>query len=98
MGYKTASHFLRDIGQGNDFAIIDTHIIKFLAGELYVTFGLTYEEAIKEFRKQAARKDGYLGLEKLFQNIAKQNKLSCMELAGYLWKFYSGTSWEDFKY
>jgi thermostable 8-oxoguanine DNA glycosylase len=83
---------------GNDIAIIDTHIIKFLAEELCVTFGLTYEEAVKEFRKQATRKEGYLGLEKLFQNIAKQNRLSYMELDSYLWKNYSGTSWEDFKY
>jgi N-glycosylase/DNA lyase len=96
MGYKTASHFLRNMG--NDIAIIDTHIIKFLAEELCVTFGLTYEEAVKEFRKQATRKEGYLGLEKLFQNIAKQNRLSYMELDSYLWKNYSGTSWEDFKY
>jgi len=42
--------------------------------------------------------EGYLGLEKLFQNIAKQNGLSCAELDSFLWKFYSGTSWEDFKY
>jgi len=97
MGYKTSSHFLRNIGD-TTCAIIDTHIIKFLAEELCVTFGLTYEDAVKEFRKQATRKEGYLGLEKLFQNIAKQNGLSCAELDSYLWKFYSGTSWEDFKY
>jgi N-glycosylase/DNA lyase len=97
MGYKTSSHFLRNMGD-KTLAIIDTHIIKFLAEELCVTFGLTYEEAIKEFRKQATRKEGYLGLEKLFQNIAKQNGLSCAELDSYLWKNYSGTSWEDFKY
>jgi N-glycosylase/DNA lyase len=97
MGYKTSSHFLRNIGDST-LAIIDTHIIKFLAEELCVTFGFTYEEAVKEFRKQAIRKEGYLGLEKLFQNIAKQNGLSCAELDSFLWKYYSGTSWEDFKY
>jgi N-glycosylase/DNA lyase len=97
MGYKTASHFLRNMGN-TEVAIIDTHIIKFLAEELCVTFGLTYEEAVKEFRKQAGKKEGYLALEKLFQNIAKQNGLSCAELDSFLWKYYSGTSWEDFKY
>lgn len=30
MGYKEASHFLRNIGQGMDFAILDRHILRFL--------------------------------------------------------------------
>lgn len=28
LGYKEASHYLRNIGQGNDFAILDRHILR----------------------------------------------------------------------
>jgi N-glycosylase/DNA lyase len=98
LGYKASSHFLRNLGYGDNIAIIDTHIIKFLAEELAVIFGFTYEEAMQEFRKQASKKEGYLSLEKIFQNIAKENKLSCAELDSWLWKNYSGTNWEDFKF
>ncbi len=31
MGYKEASHFLRNIGLGEDLAILDRHILKNLA-------------------------------------------------------------------
>ena len=31
LGYKEASHFLRNIGRGEDLAILDRHILKNLA-------------------------------------------------------------------
>jgi N-glycosylase/DNA lyase len=97
MGMKVASHFLRNLGD-TSLAILDVHIIKFLAEQIGVPLNLTYENAIKYFKKVVSRKQGYLDLEKIFQNIAKENELSTAMLDAYLWKFYSGTSWENFKY
>jgi len=58
MGYKEASHFLRNIGHGEDFAILDRHIIrnlkcfkiideipKYLTGKNY----LDIEEKMRQF-------------------------------------------------
>ena len=97
LGYKASSHFLRNLGD-TSLAILDVHIIKFLAEQIGVPLNLTYENAIKYFKKVVSRKQGYLDLEKIFQNIAKENELSTAMLDAYLWKFYSGTSWENFKY
>jgi N-glycosylase/DNA lyase len=51
MGYKAASHFLRNMG-ATDLAIIDTHILKFLKikGKKY-----NYLKAEKKFRKIAIK-------------------------------------------
>jgi thermostable 8-oxoguanine DNA glycosylase len=59
---------------------------------------LTYEEAVEYFKKIVNTKRGYLDLEKVFQNIAKESELNPNQLDAYLWKNYSKTSWEAFKY
>jgi N-glycosylase/DNA lyase len=100
LGYKASSHFLRNLGYGDNITIIDTHIIKFLK-EIENQYPKRYEGLwlqLKNTEDSHLTKSIYLKLEKIFQNIAKENKVSCAELDSWLWKNYSGTSWEDFKY
>jgi len=100
LGMKTASHFMRNLGD-KDLAIIDTHIIKFLntltpndgkqffetqGGDWVITFGTPRTNK------------HYLEMEMIFQDIAKQNKLSSAELDALIWQRYSKTPWENFKY
>lgn len=96
MGMKAASHFLRNLGY-DALAIIDTHIIRFLAK--HSTAGWqnysTNEECL---RKQATKISGYEDLEMWFQTIAGHMNLTTAELDALIWKKYSNTSWEDFKY
>lgn len=51
LGYKTASHFLRNLGADN-LAIIDTHILKYMKIE---DKKWNYQEVEKRFRKRAKR-------------------------------------------
>ncbi len=79
LGMKVASHFLRNLGN-IDFAIIDTHIIKFM-----------------ECKHPGNNKE-YLKIEKKFQKKAKEMDLTPAELDALVWKKYSNTAWEDFKW
>ncbi|MBD3273599.1 N-glycosylase/DNA lyase [Candidatus Dependentiae bacterium] len=64
LGYKEASHFLRNVGY-NNLAIIDRHILKFLKKE----------NLIKEIPKTINKKK-YLEFEKILGNFKiKQSKL-----------------------
>ncbi len=76
LGYKEASHFLRNIGYEN-FAIIDFHII-----DVLVDYGLIE-------RPKTISKKKYLEIEGLLGKIAKKTGLSQGELDFYLW--YSET-------
>lgn len=109
MGYKTSSHFLRNIGDSS-LAIIDTHIIKFMLSnpkylikelsnieEIYLNSTFGYDMK-RDLLRIVQCKRGYLLVEKAFQQIAKDNSLTTAELDALVWKNYSGTSWEDFKY
>jgi len=77
LGYKEASHFLRNIGY-KKFAIIDRHILKILEEH----------KIIKEIPKTIT-KNKYLEIEKKFNSIANKVKLSPAELDLLLW--YSKT-------
>lgn len=79
LGMKTASHFLRNLGN-IDLAIIDTHIIKFMACD------------------HPKNRKGYLKIEKRFQERAKELNLTPAELDALVWKKYSNTAWEAFKW
>ncbi len=77
IGYKEASHFLRNVGYKN-FAILDRHILNTL-----------YEnKIISEIPKQL-NKNTYLKLENLMKIIADDVKISPAEMDLYLW--YSKT-------
>jgi N-glycosylase/DNA lyase len=77
IGWKEASHFLRNLGFKN-FAILDRHVLRILCEN-----GI-----IKEVPKTLSRKK-YLGIEKKLQDIAKNLNITPAELDLYL--FYLDT-------
>lgn len=77
LGYKEASHFLRNIGYTN-VAIIDFHIVNILA-----RYGL-----IKKFKVLTKRK--YLEVEGKLRKTAEKLNLSLAELDLYLWYMETG--------
>ena len=77
VGYKEASHFLRNIGFKN-LSIIDFHIIDLLA-----RYGL-----IKRPRSLTRRK--YLEIEGLLRRISEELGISLAELDLYLWYMETG--------
>lgn len=77
IGYKEASHFLRNIGFAN-YAIIDFHII-----DLLVTQGLID-------RPKTLTKKKYLEIENILKNLADKLNLNLAELDLYLWFLETG--------
>jgi len=77
LGYKEASHFLRNIGY-TDLAILDFHII-----DLLVKCNLVD-------RPRTLTKKRYLEIENLLREIAKSSNLSLAELDLYLWYMETG--------
>jgi N-glycosylase/DNA lyase len=77
LGYKEASHFLRNIGFDN-YAIIDFHIIDIL-------------ERYKLIKKpKTITKKKYFEIENLLKKIAKKTNLTLAELDLYLWFMETG--------
>ena len=72
IGYKEASHFLRNVGYKN-FSILDFHVIDILA-----------EHKLIEKPRTLTRKK-YLEIEGLLRRIAEKLNLSLAELDLYLW-------------
>jgi len=72
IGYKEASHFLRNIGY-KDFAILDRHVLKTL--EKY--------KVIEEVPKTLTKKK-YLEIEEKLRKISKKLNISLVELDFYL--------------
>lgn len=97
MGMKAASHFLRNLGY-DALAIIDVHIIKFMANEEKQVSQRVRDELIREYTKSAATVGGYDMLETAFQCIAGRYNLTTAELDALVWKNYSNTDWKAFKY
>jgi N-glycosylase/DNA lyase len=77
LGYKEASHFLRNIGYDN-LAIIDFHILDILARYKLVK------------RPKTLTKARYLEVENILKQIAKKANLSLAELDLYLWYMETG--------
>jgi len=77
LGYKEASHFLRNVGF-DDYAIIDFHIIDVLVNH----------QLIK--KPKYLSKKNYLEIEKLLRKIAKKTDLTLAELDLYLWYMETG--------
>ena len=77
LGYKEASHFLRNIGY-DDYAIIDTHILDILARYRIIK------------QPKTLTKKNYLKIEGHLQKIARQTKLTLAELDLYLWFLETG--------
>ena len=74
MGYKEASHFLRNIGFGENLAILDRHILK----------NLKFLGEIKDVPQSISRKI-YMELEKLFLKTAEELGIPSSHLDLLLW-------------
>jgi N-glycosylase/DNA lyase len=77
LGFKEASHFLRNIGF-DDYAIIDFHIIDILV-----------DNKIIEKPKTLTKKK-YIEIENTLKKIAKKTDLTLSELDLYLWYMETG--------
>lgn len=77
LGYKEASHFMRNIGYRN-VAIIDFHIIDLL------------ERSGLAKRPKTLTRGRYLELEKILRQLAEKAGLSLAELDLYLWYLETG--------
>ncbi len=77
LGYKEASHFLRNIGYKN-VAIIDYHIV-----DLLVRYGIIE-------RPKTLTKRRYLEIESILEKIAEKTGLTLGELDLYLWYMETG--------
>ena len=77
LGYKEASHFLRNIGF-NDYAIIDFHIIDILEKHSLIQ------------KPKTISKKKYLEIEEILKKIALRLKLNLAELDLYLWYLETG--------
>jgi len=77
VGYKEASHFLRNIGFKN-LSIIDFHIIDLLA-----RYGLVK-------RPRSLTRKRYLEIERLLRRISEKLGISLAELDLYLWYMETG--------
>jgi N-glycosylase/DNA lyase len=79
LGFKEASHFLRNIGV-MDLAIIDFHIIDLL---------LRYK-MIEKPKSKSLTKKRYLEIESVLQKLAQKTNLNLAELDLYLWYMETG--------
>lgn len=77
LGYKEASHFLRNIGFDN-FAIVDRHIVDILV-----------EHDLIE-RPKTMTKRKYLEIEELLKEMGMKANLTMAELDLYLWYLETG--------
>jgi len=77
LGYKEASHFLRNVGF-DDYAIIDFHIIDVLVNHKLID------------KPKTLSKKNYLEIEHILSKIAKKTDLTLAELDLYLWYMETG--------
>jgi len=77
LGFKEASHFLRNIGY-SDYAIIDFHIIDLLVKNKMIS------------KPKILNKTKYLEIEKVLSKLAAKLNLKLDELDLYLWYLETG--------
>lgn len=77
LGYKEASHFLRNVGY-EDYAIIDFHIVDLLVKEKIIE------------RPNTLTKNKYLEIENVLRTLGKKSGLTLAELDLYLWYLETG--------
>ena len=79
LGYKEAGHFLRNIGMGDDIAILDRHILRKM---------VSYD-IIKEVPKTLSKKK-YLDLEERLRGFSRQIGIPMAELDLLFWSQGTG--------
>ena len=79
LGYKEASHYLRNIGHGRDLAILDRHILK----------NLVNMNLIEEIPKNLTPKK-YFEIENTMKIFCKNNKMSMGHIDLILWSTETG--------
>ena len=82
LGVKEASHFLRNIGLGEQLAILDVHVVRWMAKNGF---------AEPKDAKKGLTPKRYLEYERLFSEVAKQAGLSILELDCTIWLKGSGS-------
>jgi len=80
LGLKEASHFLRNVGRGEDLAVLDTHVRRFLVEMRLV------DESVAD---ESSRKS-YLDLERVLTGIAYQTGLDPGVLDLAVWQYMRG--------
>ena len=78
LGYKEASHFLRNTG-GTKLAILDRHILN-----------LFLENNIIKDKPSSLNKKKYLEIEEIFNKLADSLKMNSSELDLYMWYIKTG--------
>ena len=79
LSWKGGSHFLRNIGYGNSFAIISSRIVSKL-------YELDYIERLE----QPSDQDSYLEIERRMQDLAKETGIDVKALDLVLWSMETG--------
>jgi len=79
LGYKEASHYLRNIGHGRDLAILDRHILK----------NLVNMNLIEEIPKTLTPKK-YFEIENTMKNFCKNNEMNMGHIDLILWSTETG--------
>ncbi|MFB6200040.1 MAG: N-glycosylase [Candidatus Nanohaloarchaea archaeon] len=79
IGMKGASHFLRNIGYGNSFAIVSNHIITVL-----------HELKLREKPDPPQNREEYLEVEETVQTLAEQLSIDVKALDLVLWSMKTG--------
>lgn len=80
MGYKEASHFLRNIGLGSDIAILDRHILK----------NLQKYGAIEKVPDSVASRKVYMEIEDKMRRFSKSVRIPLDELDLLFWSLQTG--------
>lgn len=78
LGYKEASHFLRNVGFDN-VAILDRHILKIL-----------HEHKLIEKIPKSLSKKNYLEIGKILEELARKTHLTLSKLDLFLWYMKTG--------
>jgi N-glycosylase/DNA lyase len=78
LGYKEASHFLRNVGFKN-LAILDRHILN-----------LMIEDRILKEKPKSLNKKNYLEIEQKFKHLSQELKMHPAELDLYMWYMKTG--------
>lgn len=86
LGYKEASHFLRNIGYGKDVAILDRHILT----------ELCKHKVISEI-PLVLPKNKYLHIERLMKEFARNLNISMAELDMVFWSEHGSLPLEEMK-